>query len=155
AECGIPATILLFVIAGYLFRNAVVRARSCPDSQRVFQELGILTVIGLGIHALVDNNWTVPVMAAGLVAFSLADSLPVPALRLRFDWTPRVWALCAILVVITLFHGILLPSLAIHFNEAGHAAYERRDLARAESDHRLAIAFAPNHDIFLDNAGLV
>jgi O-antigen ligase len=155
AECGIPAAILLFVIAGYLFRTAVVRARSCPAGQRVFQELGILTAIGLGTHALVDNNWTVPVMAAGLVAFSLADTLPLPSLRLRFDWTPRVWALCAILMAVTLFHGILLPSLAIHFNEAGHAAYERRDLPLAEANHRLAIAFAPNHDIFLDNAGMV
>jgi len=155
AECGIPAAIMLFAIASVLFRTAVVRARSCPAKQRLFQEVGILTAIGLGTHALVDNNWTVPVMAAGLVAFSLADALPLPALRFRFEGTPRVWALCSILLVLALFHGILLPGLALHFNETGHAAYERRDLARAESDHRLAVAFAPNHDVFLDNAAMV
>jgi O-antigen ligase len=155
AECGIPAAILLFAIAGYLLRTTVVRARSCPAKQRVFQELGILTAVGLGTHALVDNNWTVPVMAAGLVMFSLADALPLPSLRLQFAWTPRAWALCSILLVLVLFHGILLPGLALHFNETGHAAYERRDLARAEADHRLAIALAPNHDVFLDNAAMV
>jgi tetratricopeptide (TPR) repeat protein len=95
------------------------------------------------------------VMAGGIVAFSLADVMPMPSLRMRFEWTPRVWALCSILLIVTLVHGILLPSIAIHFNETGHTAYVRRDLASAESDHRLAIAFAPNHDIFLDNAGMV
>ena len=76
AELGIPIALLMFAIGAYLFRLAWKRAESVAPESRIFQEAALLAATGLGIHALVDNNWTVPVVAAGLAVISLADMLP-------------------------------------------------------------------------------
>jgi len=68
AELGIPIAMLMLLIGGYLFSLAWKRANSISSDSRIAQEAALLVAVGLGTHALVDNNWTVPVMAAGLAA---------------------------------------------------------------------------------------
>ncbi len=155
AESGIPAAVLLFALAGYLVYIAIQRAATCSTGQRVFQEAAILTTTGLGVHALVDNNWGVPIMAAGLVVFSLADSLPLEPQDFTIKWSPRIRVVLAIGLLFLVVDSIVLPGLALYFNENGHQAFDRGDMARAESMHRLAAAIAPGHDVFLDNVGSV
>jgi O-antigen ligase len=155
AESGIPAAILMFGLAVYLFRIALRRARRCHPEQRLFQEAAILTACGLGFHALVDNNWTVPVMATGLVVFSVGDVLPQREWRWPARWSPRLRLAGAVLLVLLVADAVVIPGLAVYFNEAGAAAYNRRDDVRAESYYRLAAAIVPYHDVFLDNAGTV
>ncbi len=155
AECGIPAAILLFGLAGCTVFVAIRRARRCSAQQRVFQEASILVAGSLGLHALVDNNWNVPVMAAGLVVFSLAEVLPLREWRLPLNRQPRLAMAGALLLALVLIHGVAVPGLAVHFNERGLAAYGAGNLDAAESEYRLAAAVAPNHEVFLNNAGTV
>ena len=155
AESGIPAAILLFALAGYLVAQAFQRARTCDSTQRVFQEAAILTAVGLGLHALVDNNWTVPGMAAGLVVFSLADVLPMERWNFTIPRSPRIRVLFGAGLVLVLRNAIIVPGLALYFNESGHAAFDGGQIDKAESLERLAAAIAPDHDVFLDNAGSV
>ena len=155
AETGIPAAALLFSLAGYTVWIALRRAGRCSKEQRVFQETAILVAAGLGSHALVDNNWGVPIMAAGLVTFSLGDVLPLGEWRLSLHWPPRLAAALSLVLLLVVVHAIAIPGLAIHFNESGQAAYQRNDLNAAEAHYRLAAAIAPNHYVFLDNAGTV
>jgi len=155
AESGIPAALLMFALAGYLVYIALNRARKCPADRIVFQEAAILTATALGLHALVDNNWSVPIMAAGLVVFSLGDVLPIGEWRFPFEWTTRTRLIFAITMVFVVFQAVLIPGIAVYCNDAGQAAYNHHDLTRAESMLRLASAIAPNSAVFLDNAGVV
>jgi len=155
AEAGLPAALLLFTLAGYLVRTAFQRVRRMSPNDRLFQEAAILVAIGLGLHALVDNNWTTPVMAAGLIVFALGDVLPLRDWHFPLRWSPRLLVSTAALLVIVVIHGILVPGLAVSLNQAGEAAYSRQDLERAESMHRLAAALAPANTILLTNAGMV
>jgi len=155
AETGIPAALLLFGLAGYVVYIAVQRARKCSPGEAVLQEAAILTAAGLGVHALVDNNWSVPIMAAGLAVFSLGDVLPVSEWRFPFEWTPRTKMAFAIALTFVVVQGILIPGIAAYCNEMGHHAYNRHDLDKAESMYRIAAAIAPGGSVFLDNAGVV
>jgi len=155
AENGIPAALLFLSLGGHLFSIAWRRARQCSAEQRIYQEAAILTAVGLGTHALVDNNWTVPVVAAGLLVFSLGDVLPVRSWSFKFQLPTRGLVLASIALLLIVVDGILLPGAAVYFNESGHTAYTKGQLASAESSHRLATALIPNHDVFLDNAAMV
>jgi O-antigen ligase len=155
AECGIPAALLMFGLAGYLFYLANRRAPRCSPEDRVLQEAAILSTIGIGLHAFVDNNWTVPVMAAGLVVFSLGNVLPLREWRLTFEWSPRTRLALATLLAVVVIHGIFVPGVAVAFNDAGQKAYKLQDTDRAESMYRLAAAIAPGNSVFLNNAGIV
>jgi O-antigen ligase len=155
AESGLPAAALFFTLAGYAVYTAFKRARTKTADERVFQEAAILTAAGLCTHALVDNNWSVPVIAAGMVVFSTGDVLPLSEWRLPAKWPPALTAAGAIAILGVVVHGLLLPGTAVYFNEAGRAAYDRGESPAAESYYRLAVAFAPHHYVFLDNAGVV
>ncbi len=155
AETGIPATLLFFTLGGYLVLVALRRARTETGEQRVFQEAAILTATGLGLHALVDNNWSAPVMAAGLVVFASGDVLPLSEWRLPAKWPPRAIAIVSMVFLLIVGDGILLPGAAIMSNESGRLAYDRDNFQSAEAYYQQAVAFAPDHYIFLDNAGVV
>ena len=155
AEIGVPGALLLFGIGGYLLILAWRRSRNTPADARVVQESALLAATGLCVHALVDNNWTVPVMAAGLAVISQADLLPystghAPAL-LSLRWRH---ALALVLAVIWM-DAALIPSAGLYFNEAGHQAHAADDFKQAEFDHRLALAIIPTHPVLLDNLGIV
>src|SRR5206468_5575631 len=86
AETGIPATLLLFSLLGYLAALAWKRADAAGPEYRCFHEAAILTFAGLGVHGLVDNCWTIPVTASGLVVIALADLLPVQKRKAPANW---------------------------------------------------------------------
>jgi O-antigen ligase len=155
AETGLPAALLLFGTAGYLLWTAAWKTRFCSAESRAIQEAAILVAVAIGTHALVDNNWTVPVMAVGLIVFSLADCLPKGNWKFRFPVLSRTALVAAAMItVVVLAHSILIPGLALYFNERGHRAYLAKDLHSAEAWHRAAAAIVPDQSVFLDNAGL-
>ncbi len=154
AELGLPIALLMFAIGAWLFRSAWRRADGAPPETRVFQEAAILASVGLGCHALVDNNWTVPVVAAGLAVISLADLLPYEN-RNRFQWTPVRMASAGLFGAAIYIQAVLLPAVGLYFNEAGHQAYVAGNFGRAEMMHRLAVGFIPGDPLLLDNLGTV
>ena len=155
AELGIPAALLMFAIGVYLFRLAWKRAETVPPESRLPQEAALLAAVGLGTHALVDNNWTVPIFAAALAVISLSDLLPYQAWTFTTTWTPVRKAALAIFGAAVFVQAISTPVLGLYFNEIGHQAYVANDLERAEKLHRLALGFVPDHPVMLDNLGLI
>ncbi len=155
AELGIPAAVLLFSLLGYLLYLAWKRAPMAWPDYRCFQEAGLLTAAGVGTHALVDNCWTIPVTASALVVLSLSDLLPLRAKTIRRPWRTSELALAGALIVAAYVYSIVIPGLGLHYNEAGHQAYERFDFNNAELYHTRAIAVVPDNSVFLDNLGMV
>jgi tetratricopeptide (TPR) repeat protein len=155
AEIGIPLSLLLFGLAGYPLVLAWRRSRTVAAENRVFQEAALLAGVGLGLHALVDNNWTVPVLAAGLAVISQADLLPYRGLRLFPVWSPAWRVAAAACFVIVWVESALAPSIGFYFNEKGHEAFVAQDMERAERLHRYALAVLPGHPVLVDNLGMV
>jgi O-antigen ligase len=159
AELGIPGALLLFGLGGYLLLLAWRRTRKVAPDKRIPQEAALLAAAGLGAHALVDNNWTVPVMAAGLAVISQADLLPyrgTAKFALPSSSSPPMWkSALALLLVVVWVEAAVIPSVGLYFNEAGHQAHNANDFKRAEGNHRLALAFIPEHPVLLDNLGTV
>ena len=155
AELGIPIAFLMFAIGGYLLRLAWKRAETIAPESRISQEAALLTAVGLGIHALVDNNWTVPVVAAGLAVISLADLLPYRTWPRDIQWTPVRVAALVLFGVAVFAQAVAIPVFGLYFNEIGHQAYSAGNLQRSEQMHRLALGFIPDHPVLLDNLGLV
>jgi O-antigen ligase len=155
AELGIPIALLMFGIGVYLFKLAWKRSESVSPPSRIFQEAAILAACGLGTHALVDNNWTVPVVAAGLAVISLADILPYRPWPFPVEWTPVKKAALGILTFAVFTQAVAIPAMGLYFNEEGHKAYVAEDFQRAERMHRLALGFTPDHPVMLDNLGMI
>jgi O-antigen ligase len=155
AELGIPIALLMFAIGAYLFRLAWKRAESAAPESRIFQEAALLAAVGLGTHALVDNNWTVPVVAAGLAVISLADILPYRSWPFAIKWTPVKKAALGVLITAIFVQSVTIPVVGLYFNETGHQAYKVGDFLRAEKMHRLGLGFVPDHPVMLDNLGMV
>jgi len=171
AEMGIPATLLLLSLFGYLVFLAWKRSKTTWPEFRSFQEAAILVTVGLGAHALVDNCWTIPVMTSGLVVLSLSDLLPLAGAGLsrRSDRAPAkagayigghigAYVLAAgfsLLVVAVYVHSTVLPSIGLYYNDIGHKAFEKGDIATAERNHLRAVAIRPDGPVFLDNLGMV
>jgi O-antigen ligase len=155
AELGIPVAMLMFAIGGYLFRLAWKRSATIAPESRLAQEAALLAAVGLGIHAVVDNNWTVPVVAAGLAVISLADILPCRPWPFVIEWTPvkkTALVLCGTAVFV---QAVAIPVFGLYFNELGHQAFVAKDLESAEKMHRLGLGFVPDHPVMLDNLGMV
>ena len=155
AELGIPVALLMFAIGGYLFRLAWKRAETIAPESRIAQEAALLSAVGLGIHALVDNNWTVPVAAAALAVISLADILPCRPWPLAIQWTPVRKTALVLFGVAVFMQAVTIPVFGLYFNEVGHHAFVAKDLDGAEKMHRLGLGFVPDHPVMLDNLGMV
>ncbi len=156
AELGIPAVLLFFGTGAYLLLLAWRRAnKGATPEASIPQEAALLTAAALGVHALVDNNWTVPVLAAGLAVISQADILPYrDGTRIQFNSSP--WRTVTALIVATVWiDSTVIPSLGLYFNEAGLQSFNSGDLARAEANHRFALGFLPENPVLLDNLGSV
>jgi O-antigen ligase/Tfp pilus assembly protein PilF len=163
AELGAPTAALLFGMALYLLVLAWKRSVVVPAECRIFQESALCAAVGLGAHALVDNNWTVPVLAAGMAIISQADLLPYAPVEAAESTAPHsdagerpsvlraAFALCVLAVFV---QSTLVPAIGFHFNEAGRRAYAAEDLHQAETMHRYALAVMPDHPVLLDNLGL-
>jgi O-antigen ligase len=154
AEIGIPAAMLLFGIAGWLLALAWRRAKNLPQESRIVQEAALCTAAALGIHALVDNNWTFPVLAAGLAVISQADLLPQGNWEFIWRWTPVRRTAFAFGLALVFIHSTLIPAAGLYFNEAGHQAYIAENFSKATIMHRFAVGFLPDHPVLLDNLGL-
>jgi len=154
AESGIPAALLLFLMAAYLVNCARKRANTVSQEQRCFQEAAILVAAGVGAHALVDNCWTVPVMASALVTASLADLVPVQQ-RQPVLWKPVQIALASIFVGLIYVHSTVIPSMALYYNAKGLQAYHRSQPGDAEQYLGKAIALVPDYSSFLENLSKV
>jgi O-antigen ligase len=156
AEIGIPGSLLLFGLSAYLLGLARKRAESGPAEERWTQEAALLAATGIGLHALVDNNWTVPVLASGLAVIAQADLLPYREGPRWIPWNATVWRRAlAILLVAVWVDAAVVTGAGFHFNDVGHAEYVAGDLDRAERNHRFALAFVPRHPVLLDNLGQV
>jgi O-antigen ligase len=155
AELGIPIALLMFAIGAYLFRLTWQRSESVAPDSRIFQEVALLAATGLGIHALVDNNWTVPVVAAGLAVISLADVLPYRPWPFVMEWTPVKKAALLVFSIAVFAQAVKIPTLGLYFNEVGHQAFLAGNFERAEKMHRLGLGFVPDHPVMLDNLGMV
>jgi tetratricopeptide (TPR) repeat protein len=155
AEFGAPAALLLFLLLGYLVYLVGKRANTAWPELRCFHEAALLTAVGVGIHALVDNCWTIPVTASGLVVLALADPLPVIKRQSSYRWRKHQLALVSAAMVAVYIVSTAIPALGLYYNDRGHKAYDRDEFAAAERDHLVAIAIVPNHPVFLDNLGIV
>jgi O-antigen ligase len=155
AETGVPGALLLFATGGYILLLAWRKTKSVTPDKSLAQEAALLTAAGLGAHALVDNNWTVPVMAIGMAVISQADLLPYrQGVRVRLTsplWKPAV----ALLFVAVWFDAVCVPSAGLYLNERGHRAHNAGDFAGAEMNHRFALSLLPRHPVLLDNLGIV
>jgi tetratricopeptide (TPR) repeat protein len=154
AETGIPPTVLLFSLLGYLIFLSWKRAETVWAEYRCFHEAAILTAIAIGTHALVDNCWTIPVTCSGLVVLSLADCLPLRQRNRTALWTtPRV-ALAGVVLAVLYVYSTVIPGLGLYYNDKGHQAFDRSDFNQAERYHLKAVAIVPDHPLFLDNLGM-
>jgi O-antigen ligase/Flp pilus assembly protein TadD len=156
AELGIPGALLLFATGGYLVLLAWRRAnKSSTPEASIPQEAAILTAAALSVHALVDNNWTIPVTAAGLAVISQADLLPYrDGIRLQLR-SPLWRTALALLLAAVWIDAAAIPSVALSFNEAGLRSFNEGDFASAEANHRFALGFLPENPVLLDNLGSV
>ena len=154
AESGIPATVLLLSVLTCLIYFAWRRAKTIPPENRIFHEAAILTAVGVGSHALVDNCWTIPVTASSLAIIALADILPVEKRRSVLNLRQLQFAAAGILLLVW-GHSVLIPTTGFYFNDKGHEAYEKLDYANSERWHLQAIRIIPDHPLFLDNLGMV
>ncbi|HET9943778.1 MAG TPA: O-antigen ligase family protein [Terriglobia bacterium] len=156
AEIGVPGALLLFGLGGYLLLMAWRRSNQVPPENLIAQESALLAATGLCVHALVDNNWTVPVMAAGLAVISQADLLPLSGPRTVRQHPQRNWRpAMALAMLLVWMDSAVIPSIGLYFNEAGHQAHAVDDFKRAERNHRFALAVIPRHPVLLDNLGIV
>jgi O-antigen ligase len=154
AETGIPATVLLLSVLVCVLYLAWKRAKTVPPEHRIFHEAAILTAVGVGSHALVDNCWTIPVTAASLTVIALADILPLERRRSILQLRQLQFAAAGLLVMVW-GHSVLIPAAGFYYNDKGHAAYDRFDYPNAERWHLKAIRIVPDHPLFLDNLGMV
>jgi O-antigen ligase len=154
SEIGIPAAALMFSLIGYLMVLAWRRANTAKDESRMFQEAALLTAAGIGAQALVDNNWSFPVIAGALAVISQADLLPYRDWDWSWTWTPVRRAAFALGVLMVFFHSTVITALGFYFNVAGQSAYKTEDFQRAQTLHRLALAILPRHSVIIDNLGL-
>jgi len=155
AEQGIPAALLLFSILSYLVYTAWKRGRIAWPEFRVFHEAALLTATGVGLHALVDNCFTIPVTASSLVVLALADPLPLRDKQPVRTLKTRELALAALAVAAIYVFSTVVPGLGLYYNDVAHKAYDRNDFATAEKYHLKALRIAPDHPLFLDNLGMV
>ena len=154
AELGIPTAALLFSMLGYLLYLIWKRAQMAWPEYRCFHEAALMTATGVGIHALVDNCWTIPVTASGLVVLSLSDLLPLVERKPPRPLSNATIALAAIVIAVIYVHGIVIPGLGLYYNERGHQAYDKFDFNDAELYHLKAINAVPGNPLFLDNLGM-
>ena len=155
AEIGVPGALLLFGLGASLLTLAWKRANHTGSENVIVQESALLAAAGLCVHALVDNNWTVPVMAAGLAVISQADLLPYGGETTMPQRAPGLRPALALIFLAVWLDAALIPSIGLYFNEAGHQAYDANDLDSAELNHRFALAVIPRHPGLLDNLGTV
>jgi O-antigen ligase len=155
AELGIPATAILLSLLGYALYLAWQRAESAWPEYRCFHEAAILTAVGVGTHAVVDNCWTIPVTASSLVVIALADVLPLAKDEAPKRLSNRVLCIVSGIVVMLYLHSVVVPALGLYYNDRGHRAYLNLDYGNAERFHRAALRVFPNHPTFLDNLGMV
>jgi O-antigen ligase len=155
AELGIPIALLLFSLLAYLVYLIWKRADMASPGCRCFHEAAVLTAVGVGSHALVDNCWTIPVTASSLVVLALADPLPLSKNESRYRWTKPQLAFAAVAILVLYVFSTAIPATGLYYNDLGHRAYDRDDFATAERYHLAAIRVVPNYSLFLDNLGMV
>jgi O-antigen ligase len=156
AEIGIPGALLLFGLGASLLVLAWRRAGHIVREDAIIQESALLAAAGLGAHAFVDNNWTVPVMAAGLAVISQADLLPYGSGSASWMKPGSTWRHAMALLFLGVWvDAALVPAVGFHFNEVGHNAHLAKNFESAERNHRLALAVIPRHPVLLDNLGIV
>jgi len=155
AEIGIPGAVLMFTLAGWVLYVTMKRAKQAEADQTIFHEAALLAAAGLGFHALVDNNWTVPVLASGLAVVSQADLLPYAQALRRREVSRVVRLAFGFGLVLVWVQGAMVPAVGLYFNDQGHRAYAAHDFTRSERMHRLALAVLPTHPVLIDNLGLV
>jgi O-antigen ligase len=155
AEIGIAGGLLLFVLIGYLVYLVSKRAQTAWPGFRCFHEAALLTAVGVGTHALVDNCWTIPVTASSIVVLALANPLPSIKKAAPYAWSKRQLAFAGLVMAVVYTASIAIPGLGLYYNDLGHKAYDRDDFAAAERYHLAAIEAIPDHPVFLDNLGVV
>lgn len=158
AEVGIPATMILLSLFGYAIYLSWKRSETVWPEYRCFNEAAILTAIGVGTHALVDNCWTIPVSAASIVVIALADVVPLENRSIIHGslWSRKsILAAATGLVIMLYVHSVVIPGIGLYYNDRGHEAYLRVDYPAAERFHLAALRYVPNHSLFLDNLGMV
>ena len=153
AEIGIPGALLFLSLLAYLFL-AMASARARPPANVAFlREAGFLAAAGIGAHALVDNNFSVPVVAAVLTVVALAP-LPLPRYSsIRLPRSVEGKTALALVCVALFTHSSVVPALATYFNEAGQREFQNQQFDAAERAHRRAVALAPDHPMLLTNLG--
>ncbi len=153
AEIGIPGALLFVSLLAYIFL-AQARARARPPASEAFlTEAGFLAAAGIGAHALVDNNFSVPVVAAVLTVVALAP-LPMPRYSsIRLPRSLEGKTVLAFVLVALFAHSTIVPTLAAYFNESGQRAFQNERFDAAERAHRRAVALAPDHPLLLTNLG--
>jgi O-antigen ligase len=132
AEIGLPAALLMFALAAYLLLLAWRRAGSRPREEQWIQEAALYAAAGAGFHALVDNNFTVPVLAAAMAVISPADLLPYRSRPVSLQWTSGRVGAVALVILGVYVHSTVIPATAFQIYQMASRAYWQGDFARAE-----------------------
>ncbi|MBI4474264.1 MAG: O-antigen ligase family protein, partial [Acidobacteria bacterium] len=150
AEIGIPGALLMGGLTLYILWLLARQRRESGGHSKFLCEAGFLSALGAGIHALVDNNWTLPVASCVLLVVSLGSLPPDKPL---FQWTRARAVIAGLAVLLFYLLSTAVPALAFYFNEVGRAALRQDDVLRAEVAFKTASAILPDHAIFKDNLG--
>ncbi len=152
AEAGIPMALLLVALIVYFIR---VLGRTRESSPSLFlEQAALLAIVGIGIHAAVDNNFQVPVVLALLATVSLASAPLTRVTPIRFPVSTRGMAVFGLLIVVLYFDSTLIPGVAYHYNDVGNREQLAQRFDEAELDHRFAVSLRPTDSVLLTNLGV-
>ncbi len=152
AESGIPMALLLIGLIVY-FARVLGQARAASPVL-FLEQAALLAIVGVGIHAAVDNNFQVPVVLALLATLSLASAPLTRSTPIRFPVSTRGMAGLGVLIVALYFDSTLIPGVAYHYNDVGNQEQMAQRFGEAELDHRFAVSLRPTDSVLLTNLGV-
>jgi O-antigen ligase len=153
AEAGIPAALLIVALILYFVRT-LARHRGPSPPAMFLEQAALLAIVGVGLHAGVENNFEPPVVFALLVTVALASATVVTSTPIRFPASTKGLAALSVLIVGAYVESSLSPSIAYYYNNEGNKKQVAQQFAEAELDHRFAVTLQPRDPVLLTNLGI-
>lgn len=148
AESGLPVGLLL---TGMILWFGLGLMRSGRTSAGPPEAAALLALTGAGLHALVDNVGTAPVVAILLTTLSLASPMLTavriwPAPESDRSLAPALAGLALLFIV-----SSLVPGAAYYANVTAQRYYAEGRVEEAAATQRLAVTLRPNDALMLSN----
>lgn len=148
AESGLPVGLLL---TGMILWLGLGLMRTGGTSAGAPEAAALLALTGAGLHALVDNVGTAPVVVILLTTLSLASPMLTavriwPARASDRSPAPALAGLALLFVV-----SSLVPGAAYYANATAQRYYAEGRVEEAAATQRLAVTLRPNDALMLSN----